>query len=409
VYKLENQELVPHLFKAEYSKMVAVLCNHFGFSRIEDAQDIVSETFLKAAEVWGLNQIPPNPTAWLYTVAQNRARDVFRKRKVFQDKVSPALQEQQEWAYEMDMSRENIRDSQLKMMFVLCQPTIGQEAQIGLALRILCGFGIEEIARAFLTNKETINKRLHRARKKLQEKPPVFDLTTTEIEAGLDAVLRTIYLLFNEGCYSTAPDQPIRKEMCREAIRLALLLTTSDLTNRTEVNALIALMCFHASRIPARMGEGGEIILFQDQDRSKWEPELIAQGNAYLNRAATGEALSAYHLEAAIAWWHTQADTPEKWAEILHLYNLLLQLAYSPIAALNRTYALARVKGPEVAIEAALKINLQDHHLYFALLAHLYAADDPQQSRDCLQKGLEIAPAERDRQFFQEAIANLPE
>ncbi len=384
--------------------MVAVLCNHFGFSQIEDAQDIVSETFLKAAEVWGLNQIPPNPTAWLYTVAQNRARDIFRKRKVYQDKVSPTVREQQASVYEMDVSRENVRDSQLKMMFVVCQPIISQEAQIGLALRILCGFGIEEIARAFLTNKETINKRLHRARKKLQAKQPDFDLTAGAIEKGLDAVLRTIYLLFNEGCYSTSPDQPIRKEMCREAIRLALLLTTAEQTHLPEVNALIALMCFHASRIPARVGEGGELILFQDQDRSKWDPELIDQGNAYLNRAAKGEVLSAYHLEAAIAWWHTQADTPEKWAEILHLYNLLLQLAYSPIAALNRTYALAQVKGAEAAIEEALKINLKDHHLYFALLAHLYATHDPAKAQYYLHEGLKIAPTDRDRQFFENGL-----
>lgn len=392
------------LFRTEYSKMVSVLCHHAGFAFVEEAEDIVSDTFLKAAETWGIQGMPDDPTAWLYRVAQNRARDVLRRRKTLQSKVVPAWKDEQAKSYTLDLSPQNVLDSQLSLMFALCDPSIPIEGQIALTLRLMGGLGISEIAEAFLSKKETINKRLLRARNKLKTlSRPLIRPEKLEV-SRLEGVLLTLYLLFNEGYSSAHPDHQIREELCREALRLALLLTQLPDTCEPRTEALVALMCFHASRIPARRSPSGELLLFDEQDRSLWELELIAQGEKFLQRAARGEQLSRYHLEAAIAYWHTQAEHPEKWEQILQLYNLLLQEAWSPVAALNRTYALAQVEGPDAAIAAARRIDLAQHPLYHALLANLYRTVDPALGRDCLQQGKALARNEAERSYFERLL-----
>ena len=190
-------ELIPHLFRTEYRKIVSVLCKQFGFEQIEIAEDISSETFLTASQIWGLNGLPQNPVAWLYNVAKNKAINHLKRDAVFQNKISPELKSsyQEKYEQEIDLSTQNISDSQLQMMFAICHPAISQEAQIGLSLRILCGFGIEEIADAFLTNKETINKRLYRAKEKLREKKIKIEMPpSVQMERRLETVLATIYL-----------------------------------------------------------------------------------------------------------------------------------------------------------------------------------------------------------------------
>jgi RNA polymerase sigma-70 factor (ECF subfamily) len=269
------------------------------------------------------------------------------------------------------------------MLFVLCHPAIPIEAQIALSLRILCGFGIEEIANAFLTNKETINKRLYRAKEKLKAENVCIELPAlTEIHNRLQTVLTTLYLLFNEGYYSESNDSVLREDLCLEAMRLTHMLIENELTNEPNVNALFALMCFHSSRFEARKATQGALVLYEDQDEGLWNQELIAKGAFYLKQASTGSILSKYHLEAGIAYWHTnKSDTKEKWESILHLYNLLLQTEYSPIAALNRTYAVSKVKGKEPAITEAEKLNLHTNHYYFALLGELYKELDNQKAK----------------------------
>ncbi len=256
-----TEELVSlkHLFQKEFSRMVAVISRRFGLTQIEAAEDIVSETFLQAAENWGMKGMPPNPTAWLYAVAKQKALEQFRRRKIFEHTVLPELQSRADLEDEpLNFSEENIRDSQLQMMFAICTPAIASEAQIALALRILCGFGIDEIAEAFFTSKETINKRLFRAKEKLRaEQVPMELPPEQEIEARLDTVLHIIYLLFSEGYYSKTQDQILRKDLCAEALRLGVMLTEYERTDQPKTNALVALMCFHASRFQARQaGEG---------------------------------------------------------------------------------------------------------------------------------------------------------
>ncbi len=408
---MEEQELIPHLFRTEYRKIVSVLSRHFGFDQIETAVDIASDTFLTASEIWGLNGIPPNPTAWLYAVAKNKAKNHLHRNLIYENKIVPELQNTYSEIHpdEIDLSPQNINDSQLQMMFAICHPSISTEAQIGLSLRILCGFGIEEIADAFLTNKETINKRLFRAKEKLRLEKITIELPhLSELDDRLETVLRTIYLLFNEGYYSLSQNQTLRKDLCLEAMRLCYMLVENKSTNKPQVNALLSLMCFHASRFEARVDKNGELILYEDQDISLWDSDLIRKGEYFLNCSASGNKISKYHMEAAIAYWHTQKnDTIEKWENILQLYNQLLQIEYSPVAALNRTYALSKANSKEEAIVEAIKLNLTDYPFYFTLLGELYTGIDTKKANQNFQKALALAKTHMDKNAIQKKIEKL--
>ncbi|HSZ71095.1 MAG TPA: DUF6596 domain-containing protein [Cytophagaceae bacterium] len=405
---MKEPELIPHLFRTEYRKIIAVLCKRFGIEHIELAEDIVSETFLLASELWGQKGLPQNPTAWLYTVAKNKTKDLLKHHAVFQQKVTPEIKHTASKTYEveLDLSHRNIDDSQLHMLFAICHPSIPEEAQIGLALNILCGFGAEEIADAFLSTRESIYKRLSRAKEKLRIEQIVIELPSPlEIDKRLDTVLRTLYLLFNEGYYSASQNISLRKDLCLEAIRLTYLLTTYEQTNTPTVNALLSLMCFHSSRFEARTDAQGEIVLYEDQDTDLWNTELIEKGEHYLNRASQGNNLSKYHLEAAIAYWHTQkTELHGKWENILQLYNRLLQVEYSPIAALNRTYALSKANGKKEAIAEAEKLKLTDSHLYHSLLASLYEGIDQTKVIEHLQTAWKLAKTTSDKNTIEKKI-----
>jgi len=407
-----EKELIPHLFRREFSKMVTVIGKLFGLQHIEVAEDIVSETFLIATETWGIKGIPPNPTAWLYTVAKNKTLEYLRRDKVFAEKVGPALalaEESNGQTLALDFSSQNINDSQLQMLFAICNPIIPAEAQIGLALRILCGFGIDEIADAFLSNKETINKRLYRAREKLREAKVKLEMPgEQEISNRLDNVLHTIYLLFNEGYYSTTQNKVLRQDMCVEALRLGVMLSGYEKTNLPKTNALIALMCFHSSRFNARQGSDNAMVLYADQDEALWDKELIRQGNRYLNISAKGNEISSYHLEAAIAQLHSKKDdTPEKWEAILQLYNMLLQLNYSPAVALNRTFALYKARGAAEAIVEAEKLPTQNNHFYFTLLGELYKGIDNQYAKTQFEKAYTLAKTQNDKDVIRLKIKSI--
>ncbi|HMQ63014.1 MAG TPA: sigma-70 family RNA polymerase sigma factor [Flavilitoribacter sp.] len=405
---MEQQELIPHLFRTEFRKIVAVLGKHFGAGCLEVAEDLASDTFAAALETWPYRGVPANPTAWLYAVARNKALNYLRRHRHFAREVAGRLQKDpddfQEW--EIDLSEGNIRDSQLQMLFAICHPAVSVPAQVGLALRILCGFGIDEIATAFLTNKETINKRLFRARDTLRREQVAIEFPgESEIGARLNAVLTTLYLLFSEGYYSESREPVIREDLCAEAMRLTALLLDNQPTNTPEVHALYALMSFQASRLGARQNDSGELILYQDQDESRWDAGLISQGARHLNAAARGSRLSRYHLEAGIAYWHTiKGDTREKWENILQLYNLLLQVAYSPVAALNRTYAFSKIYGKEAAIREAERLKLSENPYYFTLLGELYSGLDDEKARMHFEQALELARTEADRRVIQQRL-----
>lgn len=409
---MKQQELIPHLFRTEFRKIVARLCGRYGLQHLEQAEDITSETFVAALETWPHRGIPENPAAWLYTVAKNKAANHFSRSRVFTEKVAVELKAAASAARntEPDFPEGNIEDSQLRMLFAVCHPVLPREGQVALALRVLCGFGIDEIATAFLTGKETINKRLFRAREKLRREKVSLEVPgEAEITSRLDAVLTSLYLLYSEGYYSESNDLTLRKDFCLEAMRLVLLLLDNPSTDRPEVNALMALMCFHSSRFEARAEAPGEVVLYEEQDESHWNYELIARGAEFLHKASRGNHASRYHLEAAIAYWNTvKTDSREKWVTVLRLHNQLLQLYYSPLAALNRAYAFSKVHGNVAAIAEVEKLQLTASHFYYTLLGKLYAGTDDEKASANFVKALHLAKTTADKETILKKLSALP-
>jgi RNA polymerase sigma factor (sigma-70 family) len=399
------------LFRSEFSKIVAVVAKTFGLEHLQLAEDIVSETFLLAIETWGTKGTPDNPSAWLYTVAKNKMIKFFQRDGIYKTRVVPHLKEnKEERENEVNFfSLENIKDSQLQMIFAICNPIIVTEAQIGLALRILAGFRIEEIAEAFLTNKETINKRLYRAKEKLRSEKVVMELPgKKEIGKRLDSVLHVIYLLFNEGYYASTANHTLRKDLCLEALRLGLLLTEEHTTNLPKTNALVALMCYHASRFDARQGSGNEPVLYEQQNRNLWDQVLIEQGNFYLLKSAKGVEITSYHLEARIAYFHSgQVSSTEKWTNILSLYDQLILINHSPTVLLNRIYALFKVKGPEAALRETNSAHFPQNQFYYTLLGELYFHLDPSLAKDNFALALQLAKTNSERDQIAEKLQRL--
>ncbi|UUF12379.1 MULTISPECIES: RNA polymerase sigma factor [Flavobacterium] len=405
---MEESQLLPNLFRTEYRKIVSVLCYLFGIENIEIAEDITSDTFLAATELWSLKGIPENPTAWLYTVAKNKTKNYLKRDTLFEQKIAVEVKHNANKSeeIEIDLSNKNIFDSQLAMIFTVCDPINSAEAQIALALNLLCGFGIQEIADGFLTNKEVIYKRINRAKEKLKEaNVKIEQPSNSEINNRLENVLTTLYLLFSEGYYSTSQNTILRKDVCAEAMRLTFLLIENPSTNLPPVNALLSLMCFHSSRFDARTNSDGETVLYQNQDETLWNQELIEKGTYFLGKASTGNTLTKYHLEAGIAYWHTQKeDSAQKWENILQLYNQLLILEYSPIAALNRTFALAKTNGKQTAIIEAEKLQLIDNHFYYSLLGNLYTHIDNKKALEHFEKALQLASSVSDKNIIKQNI-----
>lgn len=404
-----HQELLPHLFRLEYSKMTAVLCRHFGLKHIEIAEDIVSETFLKATETWGVNGIPDNPVAWLYAVAKNKTKDHLKRLLLFEMQIRKAVrQDEMQHGDAFEFTQQTIADSQLAMIFAVCNPVIPAEAQVCLALQVLCGFSIEEIADAFLSKKETVKKRLLRARDKLRkDRFQIKTLPEEALRSRMDSVLRTLYLLFNEGYYSHSNDLQIRKELCSEAMRLALVLTGHPATHTTQANALLALMCYQSSRLDARTDASGDTVLFEQQDQSLWSRELIDRGNQYLVHACTGQEVSKYHLEAGIAYWHTTPAGTGKWQHILQLYNELVILEYTPVAALNRAFAFAKVYGIRSGIEETEKLQLKGYCSYHSLLGYLYADIDRHKAITHYGQALQLSRSASEKKTLQKEMKRL--
>jgi RNA polymerase sigma-70 factor (ECF subfamily) len=412
-----HASVIQELFRREFARMVAVIGRRFGLDYLDVAEDVVSETFLQATETWGVKGIPPNPPAWLYAVANQKMLYHLRRTKIFREKVLPQLGARDGHettgfnSIEMDFSGENIRDSQLRMLFAVSSPVIASEAQIALALRVLAGFRIDEIAEAFLTTADTIHKRLYRARQKLRSAGISLEMPSAgELTDRLSTVLRILYLMFNEGYYSTTHNLTLRKDFCLEAMRLATLLTAYQPTDLPGTHALLALMCFHASRFDARRSPAGENILYDDQDVTRWDGALIRQGMVHLDRSAGGSRLTAYHLEAGIAYWHTKReDTPEKWERILGYYDLLREMNPSPAVVLNRLYALYRARGADQALAEAPGLAYTGNAFYHLLMGELLGAGDVPAATEHLSRALALVRTEADARAIRKKISALQE
>ena len=380
-------ETIDHLFRHESGKMVAVLTRIFGTHNLELAEDVVQDTLLKALEHWRFSGIPDNPSAWLYKVAKNKALDVIRREKrhnKFAEDVSTLLESEYTLVPIIKelFTEDEIQDDVLRMMFACCQPDLPSASQVALILKTLCGFSIEEIAKAFLTNHEVINKRLYRARQQFREQKVKFEIpSANQLAARTDSVLTALYLLFNEGYNSTSNDQLIRKDLVIEASRLCFMLTQNPKTDTANVNALLSLMLIHASRLDARLDDQNNILLLAEQDRTRWDHELIHSGIHYFERSMKQGAYNFYQLQAAIALQHAIGSSFENtdWQTILGIYDVMCKQYPSPVAFLNRAIVLAQLEGPQRGIEEISsmpgKEKLNGYYLLPATLGELYLRD----------------------------------
>src|SRR5438034_4272226 len=305
--------LVDHFFRREAGKMVSYLTRIFGLGGLDLAEDVVQDTLCRALETWSINGPPDNPSAWLMRVARNRAVDLVRRDEQFRyfaPELVYLLRLREDQPGETPAFEKEIQDDQLRLMFSCCHPELSIEAQVTLILRTLCGFSVSEIAHALLASEDSIEKRLGRARKLFRLSGTFVELANaSEIPRRLEAVYQAIYLLFNEGYHASRSEQTVREDVCFEAIRLALLLSEHPEGEKPKTHALLALLCFHAARLPGRIDDDGGLIQLEIQDRSKWDRDLIGRGFLFLEKASMGNELSEYLLEAGIASLHCAALT----------------------------------------------------------------------------------------------------
>jgi len=397
--------------------MVAALLRIFGVHNLALAEDVVQEAFCRALEVWQLRGVPDNPSAWLLQVAKNRALDIVRRERTartFAPELGRVLETEWTLAPAIDeaFAAQTIRDEQLRMMFSCCHPRLPEEAQLALILNILCGFGASEIAGAFLVGRAAIEKRIERGKKSLADAQKLFDLGDAEFAARLSTVRRALYLLFNEGYHGASAEAPVRAELCHEALRLVALLREHPPAATPTTDALAALMCLHAARLPARLDSAGDLSALVDQDRSKWDARLVADGLALLEQSATGQEVSHYHLEAAIAATHASARSLEEtdWAVIVALYDRLMAVEPSPVVALNRAIAIAQRDGAERGLEALAAIvdrdRLAQYPFYPAAVGELeLRLGHAEAARAHFQKALELARNATERRFLEKRLA----
>jgi RNA polymerase sigma factor (sigma-70 family) len=407
-----------HLFRREAGRMVAALTRLFGVHNLALAEDVVQDALCRALEVWKFRGMPENPTAWLMATAKNRALDLLRRERSART-YAPELGRllESEWTLtplvDELFSGPAIQDEQLRMMFSCCHPRLPEDAQVGLILHILCGFGVREIASAFLSTEGATEKRISRAKKVLAGSKRLFDLEDArDFPARLSAVQRALYLLFNEGYHGACAESAVRIELCQEAMHLSAMLLRHPLAATPASYALSALMCLHAARLPSRVDAAGNLRALFEQDRSRWDRGLLTEGQRLLDRSASGSELSEYHLEAAIAALHSAAAQPQDtpWQEIVSLYDVLLGLHPSPVVALNRAIAVAEHAGPERGLEEIRAIpdleRLSAYPFYPAALGELELRRGAREvARKHFQTALAVARNPPERRFLEQRIA----
>ena len=377
--KTDVAGLVDHLFRANYGQMVARLTGLFGPARLGLAEDVMQEAMIRALKQWPFNGIPEHPRAWLIQVARNLALDILRREQNFEQKrahLEGLVQEMIEMPGDASYPSE-LQDDQLCLMFTCCHPAVPVESRLALTLKTACGFGVGEIARAFLLKEATVAQRLVRARRRIRQQQIPFALPDPQgLAPRLRSVLDVLYIMFNEGHTSSQADSLIRDDICAEAIRLTRMLADHPVTGGPETHALAALMLFQAARFASRQDGQGDLILLEDQDRSSWDSKLIGLGLQHLQRAGKGDNLTDFHLEAEIAAYHTTAKdfATTNWAHILILYDLLWKHKPGAVIGLNRAVALAQLKGPAVALEALdeLQVELSDYYPFYVTLGSFW-------------------------------------
>lgn len=417
--QLQINQLVDHLFRHESGKLVAVLTRVFGSENLDLAEDVVQDSLIEAIKKWTYNDIPDNPSGWLFKVAKNKAINIINREKhkrEYSSDVAHLLKS--EWTVEPALnhffSEQEIQDDQLRMIFTCCHPIISPDSQIALALKTLCGFSISEIAKAFLTTDENINKRLVRARQKIRDDKIPFEVPHgKDLEKRLLAVLETIYLLYNEGYSASSGTDLIRYEVCEEAIRLAEIISHHpSIQHKSNVYALLALMQLNASRFKARQDIDGNIITLENQNRSLWNYLLMEKGFSNLEKSTSENQISIYHILASISAYHCSAINYKAtdWKSILALYDRLIQIDNSPVVLLNRAIAVSKVNSTEKAIAELEQIknsaSLKTYHLFYSTLAEFYIElSQFSKAIEAIKTAIEFAPLQNEKLLLQKKLA----
>ncbi len=401
-----------HLFRHEYSKLVAMLTNRYGAALLDLVEDAVQEALLKASKVWSYQPMPDRPGAWLYRVANNQMIDFLRREKKSVD-YETNYAEVGANGKEFELQEDVIKDEQLKMIFACCHPSMKAQEQLMLSLKLLCGLSVREIARALLKSEEGTKKAIQRAKQKFKTEVGDLQMPREEdIGDRLNAVLQVIYLLFNEGYKATSGEKLMKLELCEEAIRLAFLMLNEGQCNTNELNSLISMMLFKAARFPARTDAEGRLLTLEFQDRSLYRQDYVQWAWHFLKRSSDFENTTVYQLEAAISSYYTSASTYENtnWKQILRLYDALVLHKPSPVVKMSRVVVLSKLEGPAKALECMeeIELDMKGNQSFQALKADLYVQlENWNKARYHLSIAIREAENQTERRFLEAKLDQL--
>jgi RNA polymerase sigma-70 factor (ECF subfamily) len=407
----QMNEVLENIYRTESRRILATLIRLL--NDFDLAEDALQDAFRIAAEKWPEEGIPANPRAWLVSTGRFKAIDKLRRRRRFQAKMTELADELDEKTADLPFTDDEIEDDRLRLIFTCCHPALSLEARLALTLREVCGLSTEAIAHAFLTKPTTLAQRIVRAKTKIRDAGIPYKVPSqVELPNRLDAVLQVIYLVFNEGYSSATGEEVTRPDLSEEAIRLGRLLV--ELLPEAEAMGLLALMLLHESRRTTRTSPDGDIVLLADQDRSQWNQAQIAEGVALVERALAAEQFGMYTLQAAVAATHATAATyaATNWAQIVALYDVLLQAAPSPVVELNRAVAVALRDNPRKGLELLESIlargELTNYHLVYAVQADLYRQlAQIEEARAAYNKALTLVQQEPERRFLERRLRQL--
>ena len=406
--------LVEHLFRHQAGRLVARLTRLLGPAHLALVEESVQDALVRALQSWPYEGVPGNPAGWLFRVAHNRAIDAIRRDKSFGDKTEAIVAEIVKSAAVAHVDagvEEQLRDEELRMIFMCCHQDLSRDASVALSLKTIGGFSVREIARTFLADEAAIAQRLVRAKRHIRDRRLTLDMPTgPELAERLDAVLDVIYFMFNEGYAAHEGADLIRQDLCFEALRLGFLVAGASIaTPRT--HALVALMAFQAARLPARVDAAGDLVLLDHQDRRQWDDRLIAVGFHHFDRSMSGTDVSEYHVQAAIAATHARAVDPQSvdWGLILQLYDQLIAINNSPVVALNRAVAVAKVQGSAEALAAIAPLDansqLGEYHLLLAVRGELLLdLGRRTEAAEAFQAALARVGTEPERRFLRRRL-----
>jgi RNA polymerase sigma-70 factor (ECF subfamily) len=414
--ELSSPVLLEHLFRRQAGRTVSCLAGLLGFEHLQLAEDAVQEAMLRAMQTWPFQGIPEKPEAWLFRVAHNHAISVLRRSTRFESKTGEliAALEASTHSYENVDIEQNLRDDELRMIFMCCHPELAPDARAALSLKLVSGFSVDEIARIFMAEENTIAQRLVRAKRLIRERSlPLLMPHNAELPDRLSSVLEVIYLMFSGGYATHTGEDLIRRDVCLEALRLGRLVADSSMA-APRVDALVALMALQAARLPARTDSAGDLVLLEEQDHSLWDDELITLGYHYFNRSIAGEKISEWHVQAAIAATYAKAKSSEviDWSAILEHYDQLVQMTASPVVALNRAVVVVKVHGPEAALAALAPLEghavMRGYHLLPAVRGRVLAElGRLTEAEAAFSAALECDCAEPERRFLQKQLENV--